>query len=702
MLKPKHPKIVQMNEKIDKARTILQIHRKQSEEQNAHRIKSIEIEVANLEAEIGGWETKALDTRERLNQYQQLLGQVDRFQGFYEKLLLSMHDVDQNRNLLIPRDAVKPLAAGGIIGALVAIALLLAMDRFDDRVRSTNEFTANFSEEVIGVIPAMPDKGRLEPLQQHDDRHMFSEAYRNLRSSFLFKEWNENRTPRTILITSAVPVEGKTTVASNLSITMALAGSRVLLIDADLRRGSLAKIFGVHSTPGLGDVISGRLSLDECVCQTHIPGLYLLPRGRELPAQSENVLTSHTRDCLDRAREGYDFVIIDSAPILVADDTTSLAPMADTTLYVMRLNATPGRLAERALAQLYSRQVKVGGVILNCESSSIDDYRTYGYYKYYTRQAKSRLPPPAWKMSADPTETAGNGGRKSASETGARPACARPRGHAVTHWGVQNVGEQSRNFQEAEATSQNLNPQFPNKSQEREIYKCQAPTTTARPANTGQNRLGIAISKFEVYLEIGEWDSSGGLSLAALGRDCLALPWILRESSAPISNCFEHASPHPNPEKNQSTKSHFAQPPWKHAESELFSTASPVEWGRTSICNARSWPSSNRAASAWTMVFVSCRTPSSPGETRTNSGPSRSGSAPKQPACRSSLRPTFRARSTAGLAITRCFSMPPERCNGRASSKWRSPRERPFTAKSPPPSKPGKHFASRNSPKARD
>ncbi|MEZ5324239.1 MAG: polysaccharide biosynthesis tyrosine autokinase [Verrucomicrobiales bacterium] len=403
VMKPKHPQVASLQHRIGQAETMLAIYRKQSEEQNAQRIKSIELQIENLETEVETWEAKALATRDKLNDFQRLAGQVERDQGFYEKLLLSMHDVDQSQNLnqdsvsimerataasLVKRDRARPLAMGAVMGGLLALVLLLVIDRLDDKLRAVGDFALNFNEELLGVIPSVDGKGKIMPLQANDDRHMFSEAYRNLRSSLLFKDWR-GQEPHSILITSAVPVEGKTTVATNLAITMALAGSRVLLIDADLRRGSLTKQFEVPEGPGLGDIILGEATLNQSIVGTAYEYLALLGRGRDLPACSENFLGVELLDCLRDAKERFDFVVIDSAPVLVADDTTTLAPLADTTLFVMRINATPARLADKALQLLYRRQVNVGGVVLNCESVSTNDYRTYGYYKYYSAPGQS-------------------------------------------------------------------------------------------------------------------------------------------------------------------------------------------------------------------------------------------------------------------------------------------------------------------------
>ena len=362
--------------------------------------------IANLTNEIAAWEAKALQTQEKLNEYRKLGRTLERDQRSFETLQAQLHSVDRSQNLgqdavsimerasvatLVHRDRARPMILGAVVGALAALGLSLFIDKMDDKLRSVGDFSDSFHEELLGVIPVVSGtKGAITPLEPNDSRHPFSESYRNLRSSLLFRNWGGKK-PKTILITSALPTEGKTTVATNLAITMALAGSRTLLIDADLRRGSLSKQFGISKVEGLGEIIEERLTLTDCAISSPYPNLAFLTRGMELENWSEGFLSPQFGWCLDQAAHYFDFVIIDSAPVLVADDTTTLSPLVDSTLFVMRLNATPARLATRALDQLYDRQVRVGGVVLNCNSVSAADYRSYGYYNYYSRKAHQPL-----------------------------------------------------------------------------------------------------------------------------------------------------------------------------------------------------------------------------------------------------------------------------------------------------------------------
>jgi capsular exopolysaccharide synthesis family protein len=262
------------------------------------------------------------------------------------------------------------------------LAILILLDRIDDRMASFSEFQHHFSENVLGQIPKEKAKGRVELLQSDDSRHVFAESYRNIRSSIFFMPYEGPR-PKSFLITSAVPSEGKSTVSANLAITMALSGAKTLLIDCDLRRGGIREAFGIESKIGFSEVLKGEVNWREVVVPTAYDTLFVLPRGKTLGQPSENLLRDSTDVLLREIYQHYDYVIIDSSPVMAADDTTSLAPKIDATLFVVRLSYTSARLTKKALELLYSRQVNVPGVILNFVDTSLPEYYYYQYSEYY-------------------------------------------------------------------------------------------------------------------------------------------------------------------------------------------------------------------------------------------------------------------------------------------------------------------------------
>jgi len=277
---------------------------------------------------------------------------------------------------------LKSLLIGLGIGALAGIGILLLLDRIDDRMASFGEFQHHFSENVLGQIPKEKTKGRVTLLQPDDARHVFAESYRNVRSSIFFMPYEGPR-PKTMLITSSVPNEGKSTISSNLAITMALSGARTLLIDGDLRRGALRESFGVSSKIGFSEVLKQEVNWQEVVVPTAYANLFLLPRGKTLGQPSEHLLRDSTDALIADMYNHYDYIIIDSSPVLAAADSTSLAPKIDATLFVVRLSYTSARLVRKSLELLYNRQVNVPGVILNYVDTSLPEYYYYQYSEYY-------------------------------------------------------------------------------------------------------------------------------------------------------------------------------------------------------------------------------------------------------------------------------------------------------------------------------
>jgi capsular exopolysaccharide synthesis family protein len=253
----------------------------------------------------------------------------------------------------------------------------------DDRLNSFTELEESFDEDVLGQIPRekTPGKTSSPPLLQADDlRHTFVESYRNLRSSLLYMAETGTR-PRTLLVTSSVPNDGKSLTATNLAITLATGGSRVLLVDADLRKGSLHTRLNVKADAGgLSETLSQGADWHKAVKETAFPKLWLLPRGTITHRSSELFLGPIMEKFLQDSIKEYDYVLIDTAPVMAADDVTSLAPRVDGVIFVVRAEFTSARVARTSLDMLYQRRARVLGLVFNSVRPSGGDY--YYYYRY--------------------------------------------------------------------------------------------------------------------------------------------------------------------------------------------------------------------------------------------------------------------------------------------------------------------------------
>ena len=190
----------------------------------------------------------------------------------------------------------------------------------------------------------------------------FAEACRHLRSSVLF---GHAGAAKLIVVTSAAPDEGKTTVSLNLASALALGGARVLLVDGDLRQGSLHALLGTTEEPGLSECLRQTGDLNILAQPTALPTLSVLPRGKSSQDAGDLFLTPNFEALMRCARQAYDHVILDSYPALAADDTVALASKTDGVLFVLRCASTPARLAREAMDLLRQRQASILGLVFN-------------------------------------------------------------------------------------------------------------------------------------------------------------------------------------------------------------------------------------------------------------------------------------------------------------------------------------------------
>lgn len=399
-LRPKHPKMVKLSEDIEEREKLLDIFRQQSQEQLSNQRDSIGLQIQNLEKQVEEWKAKSLDSSEKMAEYQKIKSSNQRTQNLYDRLLGTMQTLDINKEIspesvtiMMPASTAwrdrsplpKTMAIALVLGIAVGLGVLLLVDQLDDRLASFTEIQEQFDEEILGQIPKDPDANNgtgAQLIHPHDARHPFVEAYRSLRSSLLFLA-NEGQRPKVLLVTSSVPGDGKTLTTANLAITMAQTNTRVLLIDADLRKGVLHQRFNINATEGLHEVLLEGRPWKSVVQSTSTPNLSLLPRGSTTQFSSELFLNPNTAKLLREVAEEYDVVFVDSPPVMAADDATSLAPSVDGVLFVVRAQQTSARVARAALDLLYQRHINVLGLVFNAVEANASDYYYYKYKDYY-------------------------------------------------------------------------------------------------------------------------------------------------------------------------------------------------------------------------------------------------------------------------------------------------------------------------------
>jgi capsular exopolysaccharide synthesis family protein len=396
--KPAHPRLIALKEDIATTKAALATIEQQNREASKVRIDAIKSELGVLDKSIDDWTKKAFDAGQKEAEYQRLKDAVSRTNATRDKLIAATTSITISKGTpgevsimtaasapqLVNPGTVKHLLIGLVLGLAAGIVILTVVDKIDDRFASSTEVMEHFTEPIMGQIPNVDSsrtKEGLALLTDDDDRYSFAEAFRSLRSSLLFMP-NQGQV-KSVLITSSIPNEGKSTISSNLAITMAVAGTRVLLVDADLRRGDLASLFNVDGRFGLSSILRDEMPWRSVAKATPYGALTLIPRGPVTNQSSELLLVPRFDALMKEWKSSFDLVLFNTSPILATDDTSSIAPNFDGALMVVRAGFTSARLVRNSLNAMYQRQVNVLGLILNSVDTEMPDYYYYRYPKYY-------------------------------------------------------------------------------------------------------------------------------------------------------------------------------------------------------------------------------------------------------------------------------------------------------------------------------
>jgi len=412
-LRPKHPKILALKDEITRSERKLEIVRQQSRESVQEKRQAIQLQISNLEKIVAESETKALEVGRKMAEFEKLKTERDRQKQLYDSLLGTVQNVNVSQdvsqfdvNILeqatpaisIKPGAVRTLLLGLGVGLILSGALLFLLDRFNDRVSTVVELTEHFNEPIYGQVPeeVADADGRLPLLTPQDTRHVYAESFRNIRSSLRFVGVDGKKKNRVILVTSPTPGDGKSTITANLALTLSFATTnKILLIDGDMRRGGLHRLFGLEGEPGLAEVLGGQADWRKVVQPTRYPNLSFLSAGEPTGHPGELIFSAACENLMEELGREFEVVIFDTAPVLAVDDTPSLAPKADGTLVVYRAGRTSCRLMRNSLEALYSRNAKVLGIIFNGVDPKQPEYGYYKYTEYYYSKTVSRKREPA-------------------------------------------------------------------------------------------------------------------------------------------------------------------------------------------------------------------------------------------------------------------------------------------------------------------
>ncbi|MDV6260036.1 polysaccharide biosynthesis tyrosine autokinase [Rhodococcoides yunnanense] len=285
------------------------------------------------------------------------------------------------------------LALGAAVGLLLGIALAVLRDRLDNTIKGRREIEAISGKPLVGTIPFDKER-KTHPAVDFQDLGQSSsaEAFRELRTNLQFLE--VDHPPRVIVVTSAIPSEGKTTTAVNLAISLAEAGHHVVLVEGDLRRPRISKYMGLIGSVGLSTVLAGQANVNEVLQPTKYEGLQALASGPLPPNPSELLGSEASRALMVELRSKFDYVIVDGAPLLPVTDSAVLTTHSDGALMVTRYGHTKTNELSRAIGNLDTIGANVLGVVLALTPSKKGDMYSYSYnYTADTNLPRQVTPP---------------------------------------------------------------------------------------------------------------------------------------------------------------------------------------------------------------------------------------------------------------------------------------------------------------------
>lgn len=309
---------------------------------------------------------------------------------------------------LVPVPRTRLLLFGMLAGLLGGSAAAFGLERLNTSIRRREDIERSLGIPGLAVIPQFASGAplrrrglRMLPFptlagrQPRNQRELVtvgnltssaSEAYRTLRTNIIFSQVTQ--TIRRLVVTSPGPGEGKTTTSANLAVAFAQQGMRVLLIDCDLRRSHVHKVFGVSQSPGLTELVMGLAQIHEVVRVTDVPTLSVIPGGTSAPNPAELLGGTQMKAALDKLSESYDLIILDTPPVLASADASVLTAAADGAILVVRAGATDRAVALEAVQQLAGVGGRVVGCVLNDADAAMLKYGTPYYYGYYGREER--------------------------------------------------------------------------------------------------------------------------------------------------------------------------------------------------------------------------------------------------------------------------------------------------------------------------
>ena len=340
-------------------------------------------------------------------QYRILEREVETNKSIYDDLLLKLKETEVTSAIRetnvqvvdyssVPKSPFKPNIKTNVlysvmVGLMLGCFISFGIEFFSTKLRDEEELKKKFPHiPYLGAIPMAEeaDLDKLERIVYTNPRSVVSEAFRVIRTSILYS--SADHPPRSILVTSPQPIEGKTTSASNLALSMIESNLSVALIDADLRKPRLHKLYSSNgNTMGLSTYLVGKGTVENVVTKTDVSGLDFVSSGPipPNPAELPDLGSKRMKDLIDTLVEKYEHVIIDGAPVSAFADSRLLSRLVDGVLLITSIGITQKNVLKNSIEEIRKVRGKIIGTIVNRLDSSRDKYK-YKYYYYYSDEKR--------------------------------------------------------------------------------------------------------------------------------------------------------------------------------------------------------------------------------------------------------------------------------------------------------------------------
>jgi capsular exopolysaccharide synthesis family protein len=420
-LGPEHPEIVKLNRQI----TAIQKQVEESRVKLADRLKAdyerAAREAQSLTTALNQAKREAAEQNQNNIQLSILKQEVETAKHLYTDFLqktnqanlqATSQETSGKKILLIEPALVPPVPIGPkrlqtiIIGFLLSlmagVGLALFLEYLNNTIKSIEDVALYLGLPTLAIVPALNKKqlqrqgdgaatliaksnasAQLGRLMVNNEHTTFAEAYRSIRTSVLLS--SAGTPPRTILVTSSQPSEGKTTTTINTAIALSQLKARTIIIDADMRRPSLHKVFGLAPSQGLSTYLSSKdAELRQLIQKLPLPDLYLLPSGAIPPDPAELVSSGKMKELLEILAPDFQYIIIDSPPMMNVSDSIVLSTLADGVIFVIKGGDTKRSIVRRARQELAAVRARIIGVVINNLNLKTEGYDDYYYQRYHS------------------------------------------------------------------------------------------------------------------------------------------------------------------------------------------------------------------------------------------------------------------------------------------------------------------------------